>query len=98
MYLIVTDEAGKTGQAQLTVDVNRNLFAPVMQPPLTVNRNISSSLSPGTSIATVRATGRLVQTMQNGILMEKFTKVAIRKKLFPDGESNPGHGGESAGS
>ena len=60
MYLIVTDEAGKTGQAQLTVDVNRNLFAPVMQPPLTVNRNISSSLSPGTSIATVRATGKIV--------------------------------------
>ena len=83
MYLIVTDEAGKTGQAQLTVDVNRNLFAPVMQPPLTVNRNISSSLSPDTSIATVRATGKIVTTMQNGILMEKFTEVAIRKKFIP---------------
>lgn len=58
MYLIATDEAGKTGQAQLTVDVNRNLFAPVMQPPLTVTRNISSNLSPDVTIATVRATGR----------------------------------------
>ena len=47
MYLIATDEAGKTGRAQLTVDVNRNLHAPELQPPLNREVNIPDNQSPG---------------------------------------------------
>ena len=57
MYIIATDQAGKTGQAQLTVDVNRNLFPPVIDPPLTRRVNISDNLSPGVTITTIKASG-----------------------------------------
>lgn len=56
MYIVATDEAGKTGRAQLTVDVNKNLFPPVIQPPLNRRINISDNLSPGITITTVKAT------------------------------------------
>lgn len=57
MRIVATDSTGKTGQAQLTVNLNRNLHPPVIQPPLTRRVNISDTLSPGATITTIRATG-----------------------------------------
>lgn len=58
MFINAMDEAGQTGQALLTVDVNRNLFAPAFASPLSRRITIDDNQAPDVTLFTVTATGQ----------------------------------------
>ena len=64
MRINATDEAGQTGNALLTVDVNRNLYPPVLTPPLYRRITIDDNQSPDRTLTTVIATGMYMENYQ----------------------------------